>query len=106
MAVHVDNIRLADSSPELTDSSGVERALALANERGIVRPRDLAAADIPRDYLWRLHKSGHLERMERGLYTVPQADATENRGLVIVAKRVPKGVVCLLSALRFHGLTT
>jgi predicted transcriptional regulator of viral defense system len=72
----------------------------------VLRPRDLADAGLPRDYLWRLYKAGDLERLERGLYAVPGSAFTENRGLAMVARRVPKGVVCLLSALRFHELTT
>ena len=47
-----------------------------------------------------------LERVGRGLYSLPEADITEHHGLVEAAKRVPKGVVCLLSALRLHELTT
>jgi predicted transcriptional regulator of viral defense system len=72
----------------------------------VLRPRDLADAGLPRDYLWRLHKAGDLERLERGLSAAPDSDFTENRSLVMVAKRIHKGVVGLLSALRFHELTT
>lgn len=78
----------------------------MAKQRGVLRPRDLAVAGLPRDYLWRLHRMGALTRLDRGLYASTDAPLTENRGLVTVARRVPSGVVCLLSALRFHGLTT
>ena len=47
-----------------------------------------------------------MERVGRGLYTLPQTAATEHHSLVEACKRVPQGVICLLSALRFHGLTT
>jgi predicted transcriptional regulator of viral defense system len=47
-----------------------------------------------------------LVRTGRGLYIPADAAATENRSLAEAAKRVPGGVVCLLSALQFHGLTT
>jgi len=47
-----------------------------------------------------------IERTARGLYRIPGALSTEHGVLIEVAKRVPKGVVCLLSALRFHDLTT
>src|SRR5271155_2962488 len=50
--------------------------------------------------------AGQLERVGRGLYVPAKAKATEHHTLVEVAKRVPHGVVCLLSALRFHSLTT
>lgn len=42
----------------------------------------------------------------RGLYVLPGCDTTEHHSLAEACKRVPKGVVCLLSALRFHELTT
>ena len=70
------------------------------------RTRDADAAGIPRTYIYRLRDQGVLERVGRGLYSLPEADITEHHGLVEAAKRVPKGVVCLLSALRLHELTT
>ena len=57
-------------------------------------------------YLWRLYRRGLLVRVARGLYSAPDADVTEHHSLAQAAKRVPRGVVCLLSALRFHGVTT
>jgi predicted transcriptional regulator of viral defense system len=47
-----------------------------------------------------------LQRLSRGLYTVAEADLTEHQMLAEVAKRYPNAVVCLLSALLFHNLTT
>ena len=73
---------------------------------GIVRPRDLRTLGVPQNYLWRLHRDGLLERIGRGLYAIPSADVTEHHSLAEVCKRVPHGVICLLSALRFHELTT
>lgn len=87
-------------------TSNSEAALHLAREKGLVRPRDLAARGIPRVTLTRLVRSGRLEKIGRGLYALPHRDVTEHQGLAETAKRVPHGVVCLLSALRFHGLTT
>lgn len=72
----------------------------------MVRPRDLAAYGIPRVYLSRLVDQGLLVRAGRGLYSLPDADVTEHWTLVEAAKRVPHGVGCLLSALRFHELGT
>jgi predicted transcriptional regulator of viral defense system len=82
------------------------KVLDLARERGVLRPRDLARADLPADYLWRLYRKEKLERVGRGLYAFPGADLTEHHTLAEAALRVPHGVVCLLSALRFHNLTT
>ena len=78
----------------------------LTRVHGVIRPRDLEDEGIPGTYLSRLASRGLLERVGRGLYTLPNAPASEHRSLAEVAKRVPNGVVCLLSALRFHGLTT
>jgi predicted transcriptional regulator of viral defense system len=73
---------------------------------GILHARDLKAQGIPREYLWQLHQKGLLERAGRGIYRQPNGEVTENHSLVEAAQRVPRGVICLLSALRFHGLTT
>jgi len=83
-----------------------ERLLKLVRDHGIVRPRDLDALGIPRTYLARLLEQGTLERTSRGLYVLADAEPAENHSLAEACKRVPHGVVCLLSALRFHGLTT
>lgn len=79
---------------------------ALAKAKGILRARDLAAGKIPRTVLSRLCASGELTRTGRGLYVSATGNITEKHTLAQVAKVVPHGVVCLLSALQFHGLTT
>lgn len=81
-------------------------ALLRLAKAGPIRPRDLAAADIPRSYLGRLVSRGVLEQTARGLYQRVNADVTELHSVAEVALRVPHGVVCLLSALQIHGLTT
>ena len=83
-----------------------EAVMALARAKGILRPRDLAAQGIPRETLRRLCESGELTRTGRGLYVVETESITENHTLAEVARLVPRGIVCLLSALRFHELTT
>jgi predicted transcriptional regulator of viral defense system len=80
--------------------------LELAKREGILRPRDLNPYQIPRIYLNRLTKQGLLRQVGRGLYMLANAEPTEHHALTEACKRVPQGVVCLLSALRFHGLTT
>jgi predicted transcriptional regulator of viral defense system len=84
----------------------METALEMLRERGTLRPRDLARREIPPDYLDRLYRRGWADRVARGLYAWPDAEVTEHHSLAEAARLVPKGVVCLLSALRFHGLTT
>ncbi|MFO0840890.1 MAG: hypothetical protein U0797_00640 [Gemmataceae bacterium] len=80
--------------------------LSLLAERGTLPPRDLATRGIPADSLDRLYRREEVERVARGLYALPDADVTEHHGLAEASRLVPRGVVCLLSALRFHGLTT
>jgi predicted transcriptional regulator of viral defense system len=82
------------------------RVLKLVKKHGILRPRDLDAHGIPREYLRQLHDLGKLERTGRGLYVLSNSDVTENHSFAQAAKRVPIGVISLLSALRFHELTT
>lgn len=81
-------------------------ALLQLARKGPLRTRDLARAKIPRAYLQRLCASGAIEQVERGLYRLADAPATELSSLAEVQKRVPHAVVCLLSALQVHGLTT
>jgi predicted transcriptional regulator of viral defense system len=83
-----------------------ERVLEIARREGILRPRDLDRHGIARTHLQRLERSALLERAGRGLYRLPSANLTEHHSLAAACKLVPRGVVCLLSALRFHDLTT
>jgi len=80
--------------------------LKVIKEVGIVRPVDLTKHGVRREQMYRLHRRGLVERIGRGLYTLPQANVTENHTVAEACKMVPRGVVCLLTALRFHGLTT
>ena len=83
-----------------------ERTLEIMKRTGVLRPRDLNACGLSRTVLQRLHHRGQVRRVGRGLYVLPDADVTEYHTLAQASKRVPRGVVCLLSALRFHGLTS
>jgi len=87
-------------------ASKSKQVLDLARKAGILRPRDLAPQRIPRTYLQRLEERGLLVKETRGQYKLPDAKVTENHSLAEACKRVPRGVVCLLSALQFHKLTT
>lgn len=82
------------------------RALQRLRRDGIARARDLEEAGVSRTAIRRLCDRGELVRVARGLYRLPGAPQTERQDLAEVARRAPYGVICLLSALRFHGLTT
>jgi predicted transcriptional regulator of viral defense system len=82
-----------------------EKLLRLAR-KGPLRARDLDDAGIPRAYLRRPCDRGLLEHVDSGLYRLADAPVTELHSLAEVAKRLPHAIVCLLSALQVHGLTT
>lgn len=86
--------------------TNAEKVLELAREKGILRSRDLDQLGIPRMTLTRLVRSGQLQRLARGLYMHPATELTEHHSLAEACKRIPHGVICLLSALRFHEMTT
>jgi predicted transcriptional regulator of viral defense system len=83
-----------------------EKTMQYVRRHGMVRPRDIEAIGIPREYLLRLHQQGRLNRPGRGIYTLPDAEVTERHSYAEVAKRVPEGILCLLSSLAFHEITT
>lgn len=83
-----------------------QRILELAKQMGLIRPRNVEAAGIDREYLLRLYRDGHLERVGWGLYALPGTQTSESTSLAEVAKRAPNAVICLISALQFHNLTT
>jgi len=93
-------------APRIIRLSGVERTLEAVQKTGVIRPRDLAGMGVQRTHLQRLLQQGRLARVGRGLYILPEAEITERHSFAEACKRVPNGVVCLLSALRFHELTT
>jgi predicted transcriptional regulator of viral defense system len=86
--------------------SNKDRAIALAQEQGVGRARDFEAQGIPRMTLRRLVEEGALTQPSRGLYQLANAEHSAEHSLAEAAKAAPSGVVALLSALQFHGLTT
>jgi predicted transcriptional regulator of viral defense system len=83
-----------------------EELLKLAKNVPLLRAADVVRRGIPRVYLTRLVRAGVLVSASRGVYRINETGVSENHSLAVVALRVPQGVICLLSALRFHGLTT
>jgi predicted transcriptional regulator of viral defense system len=95
-----------DNGTDMAKKSLVIQVLEILERQSVLRPRDLEGYGIPRNYLARLHERGLVNRVGRGLYMLPRADITSHHTLVEASQRVPKGVICLLSALHYHGLTT
>jgi predicted transcriptional regulator of viral defense system len=73
---------------------------------GFFRPAQLEEAGLTRDQLPALLRSGKIERVGWGLYRLVDAEPTENYSLAMACARVPNSIVCLLSALRVHGIGT
>lgn len=80
--------------------------LRAAGITGFFRPVQLESAGLTRDQLPAFLRSGAVERIGRGLYRVADAEPTENYSLAMACARVPNSIVCLLSALRVHGIGT
>ncbi|MDB4534742.1 type IV toxin-antitoxin system AbiEi family antitoxin domain-containing protein, partial [Vicingaceae bacterium] len=83
-----------------------DKILSLLKKKGVLRPRELDSLGISRVYLNKLYSQGILDRPSRGLYTLPSGSTDENQTVIEACKLIPHGTICLLSALRFHDLTT
>src|SRR5262249_27569074 len=82
-----------------------DRARHLLESRGIMRLSELKAHGIHPPTLSRLVQDGTIVRTSRGLYELADAEADIAHSLAEMAKRVPRGVICLISALQFHEIT-
>jgi predicted transcriptional regulator of viral defense system len=83
-----------------------KRLARLTRQQRLFRLADAVSAGVHPEYVRRLTRRGELTRVGRGLYALPTVEPTEHHTLAEVAQRVPKGIFCLLTALRFHGLGT
>lgn len=82
-----------------------EQLGAFLRARGIARLHEIRRAGITAATVLRLEREGVVTRLGRGLYQLADAPLEGNHSLAEAAKRVPRGVICLVSALAFHGLT-
>ena len=80
--------------------------LDMARRQGFLRPRDVQACGFSRMALAALARQGKLTRLSRGLYSLPDRPFSEHTAMAELASKHPNVIVCLLSALQFHGLTT
>lgn len=83
-----------------------EAVNAFRNNGGILRMSEAVEAGISRRTLYAMRDEGVLEQLSRGVYRLASLPGLEAPDLVAVATRIPNGVVCLISALAFHDLTT
>jgi predicted transcriptional regulator of viral defense system len=89
----------------MTNFSLTKRAAKVLAGHPLARARDFAAAGITGTELHRLVEQGHVEKVVRGRYRDPRVESSGKADVALAASQVPQGVVCLLTALRFHGLT-
>ena len=82
-----------------------DRAISLLKKQGMARLSELREVGVTAATVSRMTAKGELLQLGRGLYQLPDAPLDANHSLAEVAKRVPKGVICLASALAFHELT-
>jgi predicted transcriptional regulator of viral defense system len=95
------------STPHQTDNgSKSERMVAALRQTSVMRSRDIIALGVSREYLRKLCDRGTIERVGRGLYRLPGAQASPRQTILEACRRVPHGVIALLSALRCHDITT
>lgn len=87
-------------------NSQTERALQMLTAKGMVRRHEFVSASIAPETLARLVRKRQLTRVARGLYQKANAKPSAQHCLAEVAKLVPLGVICLISALQFHRLTS
>jgi predicted transcriptional regulator of viral defense system len=80
-------------------------AIALLKKQGMARTAELVRAGVTTAAVARMKAKGLIVQLGRGLYQLPGASIDANHSLAEAAKRVPKGVICLVSALAFHELT-
>lgn len=83
-----------------------EKILKYAQKHGIIRVQDVVREGIHPEYLRRLCMNGMLMKIGRGMYVPADSEMSPNIGLAQVAKRIPHGIICLLSALQFHDIGT
>jgi predicted transcriptional regulator of viral defense system len=72
----------------------------------ILRTGEVLGAGVHPRTLYALRNEGVVHQLSRGVYCLADAPPLGNPDLVVVAKKIPKGIVCLISALSFHHLTT
>jgi predicted transcriptional regulator of viral defense system len=90
----------------VSPSAPRDAVLGRAGKKAVVLTRDVVRRGIHRQTLTRLVAEGRLERVGRGVYRRPDADTTEHHSLVLASAAIPNGIVCLVSALDFHGVGT
>lgn len=83
-----------------------QQILEFASRHALLRASHVRDMGVSPQLLIKLHQAGKLQRVARGVYRLPNRAATALQPIAEVCQRVPKAVVCLLSALQFHEIGT
>ncbi|MGI6393460.1 MAG: type IV toxin-antitoxin system AbiEi family antitoxin domain-containing protein [bacterium] len=83
-----------------------EKILKLVKKKGMVTASDLEKIGVYRNLIYEMHNEGLLVRQSRGIYSASDMEFSEHLSLIEISKRSPDSVICLISALFFHGATT
>jgi predicted transcriptional regulator of viral defense system len=89
----------------MPNSSKRDLVFDLLSKNGAMRSRDIASHGVSPGYVKDMADRGLLSQLTRGLFSLPGHPRTEHGSLILVAAHSPACVICLLSALQFHGLT-
>lgn len=107
MSINIDKCTQFHILKHMTqEKSQANKLLTLAAKQGIVKVGDLEREGIHPELVRRLQSRGALKKVGRGMYALAEAQPTENHDLALAAKWVPSGVICLLTALRYHEIGT
>ena len=89
------------------NKNSIEKAKVIIKKLGgIVKTSDAIKAGIHPRTFYQLRDSGVLEKLSRGVYRLKDSKEISNPDLIIIATRIPQGIICLISALSFHDITT
>ena len=83
-----------------------EKLINALEDKGIMKASEILKLGISREYLRKLYAKNVVAKAARGYYVLPDYEMTAMQSITQVAKQIPKGVICLLSALRVYDFTT
>ncbi|MFQ6005985.1 MAG: type IV toxin-antitoxin system AbiEi family antitoxin domain-containing protein [Woeseia sp.] len=89
----------------MTAETQRDRLIQLLQDRTLARATELRAAGVDATTISRAVEAGAVIRVGRGLYQLPDSEMDAETTLAEASKRVPKGIICMISALAYHGLT-
>lgn len=90
----------------MTDTTYAKYKKVFAENNGILRASTAIDLGVPQHVIYKMVETGDLIREAQGIYRLKESEPLGNPDLVQISLRVPRAVICLISALYFHNLTT